>query len=171
MHLNKTYTAIGLQLWQCPILDCTFQGEIQSPHLQRADNGGGGGEDEGKAAAEEDDEGGGEKPVDKGRVFDCPSCRKRVCLACSVEEHSGFTCAAFQAWKKENDGGANAFKAMFDKGLLKPCPNPKCRAPIMKNEGCNFMTCGACNDPKRMCWVTGKARYGPAGCGGGHNCH
>mmetsp|Transcript_98153 Transcript_98153/g.280958 ORF Transcript_98153/g.280958 Transcript_98153/m.280958 type:complete len:91 (+) Transcript_98153:891-1163(+) len=45
------------------------------------------------------------------------------------------------------------------------------QAPILKTAGCNFMTCSSCNSPDKMCWETGKRRYGKDNCGGGHSCH
>lgn len=107
--------------------------------------------------------------TDAERVVSCSSCKKQICVLCNVEEHAGWSCAAFGRWKQENESGGQAYADMVAGGLIKPCPN--CAAPILKDDGCNFMSCPTCNDEDRMCWVTGKKRYGPHGCGGGHNCH
>eukprot|EP00747_Dinoflagellata_sp_TGD_P179031 gnl/TRDRNA2_/TRDRNA2_29139_c0_seq1.p1 gnl/TRDRNA2_/TRDRNA2_29139_c0~~gnl/TRDRNA2_/TRDRNA2_29139_c0_seq1.p1 ORF type:complete len:565 (+),score=57.27 gnl/TRDRNA2_/TRDRNA2_29139_c0_seq1:39-1697(+) len=107
--------------------------------------------------------------TEQERVVMCTACQKKICVRCMVEEHAGFTCDAFARWKEENETGERAYADMVAQGLIKPCPN--CAAPILKNEGCNFMSCPTCNDENRMCWETGKKRYGPDGCGGGHNCH
>jgi hypothetical protein len=133
-----------LRLWQCPIPDCTNRHVI-------------------------DDDWDPERVPDGQRIVDCGCCNKRICIRCNVEEHSGFTCEQFRVWRQANDSAEQSYGKMMEDGLIKPCPN--CNAPILKNEGCNFMTCPTCNDPDRMCWQTGKKRYGPHGCGGGHNCH
>jgi len=103
------------------------------------------------------------------RVVCCTACEKKICVRCMVEDHAGITCEAFARWKAENESGDSAYADMVAQGLIKPCPN--CNAPILKTEGCNYMTCVTCNDRHGMCWETGKKRYGPTGCGGGHNCH
>lgn len=107
--------------------------------------------------------------TEQERVVSCTACGKKICVLCMVEDHAGLTCEAFARWKEENESGDRAYADMVAEGLIKPCPN--CNSPILKNEGCNYMTCPTCNDPNGMCWQTGKKRYGPDGCGGGHNCH
>jgi hypothetical protein len=99
----------------------------------------------------------------------CHGCKKKICLRCNMEDHTGVTCTAYQAWKKANAAGDQSYGELILSGLIKPCPN--CKAPILKNDGCNFMTCSACKSPNGMCWETGKPRHGPGNCGGGHNCH
>lgn len=107
--------------------------------------------------------------IEAARVIDCETCKKKICAPCNVEDHTGISCDEFQKWKADNEAADESFTMMIEKGLIKPCPN--CAAPILKNEGCNFMTCSSCNSPEKMCWKTGKPRYGPNGCGGGHQCH
>lgn len=46
---------------------------------------------------------------------------------------AGFSCAQYEQWKAENTDGDDKFAALFEEGLVKPCP--KCKKPIMKNEG------------------------------------
>lgn len=133
-----------LRLWQCPTPDCTNRQVV-------------------------DEDWDPEQVPDGERIVDCPCCKKRICVRCNVEEHQGFTCQQFKEWRQANDSSEQSYAEMMQQGLIKPCPN--CTAPILKNEGCNFMSCPTCNDPDRMCWETGKKRYGPHGCGGGHNCH
>lgn len=133
-----------LRLWQCPTPDCTNR-LIMDDNWDAA------------------------QVPDAQRVVKCECCKKRICFRCNVEEHEGFTCQKFREWRQANDSSEQSYVEMTQQGLIKPCPN--CAAPILKNEGCNFMTCPTCNDPNRMCWQTGKKRYGPTGCGGGHNCH
>merc|ERR1712072_842531 len=57
-------------------------------------------------------------------------------------------------------------RKMMAKHGNKPCPH--CGVMTTKVSGCNFMTCSRCK--KNWCWQTGKKRYGPDGCGGGHGC-
>jgi hypothetical protein len=143
IHLEKADEG-RLRLWQCPTPDCQNRQVI--------------------------DQDWDPETVPLGeRIVDCPCCEKRICVRCNVEEHSGFTCEQFREWRRANDSTELAYADMMQQGLIKPCPN--CTSPILKTEGCNFMTCPTCNDPDRMCWETGKKRYGPQGCGGGHNCH
>lgn len=106
---------------------------------------------------------------DSERVVDCAGCGKRICLRCNVEEHAGYSCEQFEEWRRANASADTSYAALLQSGLIKPCPN--CAAPILKTEGCNFMTCTSCKSPNGMCWETGKARWGPNGCGGGHQCH
>ena len=54
---------------------------------------------------------------------------------------------------------------------LTSCLHHTRKAPILKTAGCNFMSCSSCNSPDKMCWETGKRRYGEDNCGGGHSCH
>jgi len=143
IHLEKADEG-RLRLWQCPTPDCQNRQGV-------------------------DQDWDPEHVPDGERIVDCPCCQKRICVRCNVEEHSGFTCQQFREWRQANDSTEQSYAEMMQQGLIKPCPN--CASPILKTEGCNFMTCPTCNDPDRMCWQTGLKRYGPHGCGGGHNCH
>jgi len=133
-----------LRMWQCPMPDCTNRLAVDTDWEP-------------------------DRVSDDQRVVKCECCKKRVCVRCNVEEHEGFSCQQFREWRRANDSSEESYAEMMRQGLIKPCPN--CNSPILKTEGCNFMTCPTCNDPDRMCWVTGKKRYGPHACGGGHNCH
>lgn len=133
-----------IRLWQCPIPDCNNRQVM--PRWW----------DENKI-------------TDKRRRLKCAGCSKTICLRCRMEDHVGVTCAAYRAWQEANDAGEHSYAELIKSGLIKPCPN--CSAPILKADGCNFMTCSSCKSPNGMCWETGKPRHGPGGCGGGHNCH
>ena len=102
-------------------------------------------------------------------LFKCPSCERDICLKCNCQEHDGYTCAQYAAWKAENEAGEEKFGGLLAGGVVKLCPN--CASPIEKNDGCNFITCQHCKCKEGFCWETGKPRFGPNGCGGGHNCH
>eukprot|EP00929_Paragymnodinium_shiwhaense_P054978 TRINITY_DN27572_c0_g1_i1.p1 TRINITY_DN27572_c0_g1~~TRINITY_DN27572_c0_g1_i1.p1 ORF type:complete len:279 (+),score=45.54 TRINITY_DN27572_c0_g1_i1:175-1011(+) len=145
LHLQKMKGGDeALRLWQCPIPDCQNK-YLLPPDLDV------------------------EKIEDDRRVQECMGCGKRVCIRCRVEEHDSISCDRFRAWRSENNAADASFAEMLASGIIKPCP--ECSAPILKEQGCNFMTCSVCKSPNHMCWVTGKARYGPSGCGGGHDCH
>ena len=59
---------------------------------------------------------------------------------------AGFSCAQYEQWKAENTDGDDKFAALFEEGLVKPCP--KCKKPIMKNEGEHSFLYSPC----RVCW-------------------
>merc|ERR1712098_661148 len=66
--------------------------------------------------------------------LECPGCRKLYCVQCDDEWHQGVTCAQFQRVKKAKNPD-ELWKAINSK----PCP--KCKAPIQKIAGCNYMMC------------------------------
>ena len=43
----------------------------------------------------------------------------------------------------------------------RPCPNPRCAAPTLKESGCDFLVCGACRE--QWCWSCGQWGGGPSG--------
>jgi len=143
LHLNQVESG-DMRLWQCPVPDCPNRLCVRSDWDPTHVN-------------------------DAARVIHCDSCNKWICVRCNVEEHLGYSCGQYDSWRKANDSVEQAFAEMLRNGLIKPCPN--CSAPIQKTEGCNFMSCEICKSPNKMCWETGKARYGTDNCGGGHNCH
>jgi len=74
----------------------------------------------------------------------CGECRMDLCLAgCGRVYHGESSC------EQSLD---EASQALIN-GSTKPCPNPGCRAPIDKNEGCNHMTCSQCRT--EFCWICG----------------
>lgn len=143
LHLGQANGG-KIRLWQCPTPDCKNQMVLP----QWWDH---------------------SKITDRRRLQHCLGCKKTICLRCDVEEHTGVSCDAYREWKKANAASDQSYAELINSGLIKPCPN--CGSPILKNDGCNFMTCSSCKSPNGMCWATGKPRYGPGGCGGGHNCH
>ena len=143
-------TVAGLTLRQCPTADCNYRYEL-----------------DGKLQALSDWP--ADQEVPEYRLFKCPSCERDICLKCNCQEHDGYTCAQYAAWKAENEAGEEKFGGLLAGGVVKLCPN--CASPIEKNDGCNFITCQHCKCKEGFCWETGKPRFGPNGCGGGHNCH
>ncbi|KAI0790343.1 hypothetical protein C8Q75DRAFT_111612 [Abortiporus biennis] len=79
----------------------------------------------------------------RGTVIQCPSCLRRICPYCHVEEHQGQSCQLREEdslkllddWTKDKD--------------VKRCP--ECRVIIERSEGCNHMTCVVCRT--HICWV------------------
>ena len=70
----------------------------------------------------------------KGYIKDasCESCSYRLCLTCFEDEHSPTLC------------DASIVKSVrFITANTKTCP--QCKAPIIKNGGCDHMTCKRCN--------------------------
>ncbi|KAM3135601.1 hypothetical protein pb186bvf_012272 [Paramecium bursaria] len=67
----------------------------------------------------------------------CKGCNKQFCPNGCQKPHQGMTCKQFQA--------KNAAPVNQD---VKQCP--KCQAPILKNEGCNHMTCTCEHE---FCWL------------------
>lgn len=82
------------------------------------------------------------------KCVECP-CGWMYCFKCGVEDHRPCDCDAVNEWlKRDESGGANA------KWLLaytKDCP--KCRKPIEKNQGCNYMRCQHPGCQQEFCWL------------------
>ena len=83
---------------------------------------------------------------DRNGIVICSVCYSSVCQTCNLRNHEGRTCAAtlialeesnrsFQAWKVENN--------------IRDCPG--CKTEVEKIDGCNHMTCAACQC--HFCWV------------------
>lgn len=90
--------------------------------------------------------------------FHCAKCRKRYCLTCRADYHTGSTCEQFQQWQKEN-GQADQLFEQFAQGMkLKKCP--KCNRWVEKISGCNHMSC-KCG--QKFCYHCGNSY--PCGCG------
>ena len=83
---------------------------------------------------------------DRNGIVICSVCYSSVCQTCNLRNHEGRTCAttlialeesnrSFQAWKVENN--------------IRDCPG--CKTELEKIDGCNHMTCAACQC--HFCWV------------------
>lgn len=85
----------------------------------------------------------------------CPICAKDFCPKC-MEDHSGSTCQAFQAWKAENSKADQNFEELMAHERWRRCP--KCGAPSERESGCNFMQCRSaiCRKHTYWCYVCGK---------------
>lgn len=92
-------------------------------------------------------------------VLICEYCRARSCFRHRVPWHSGLTCEQYTGltkYKQENQASEE-----YIAKHAKRCPNPSCRRPILKIDGCDHMTCrrpGGCGH--EFCWAC-LADYGP----------
>ncbi|PGH06991.1 hypothetical protein GX51_02030 [Blastomyces parvus] len=94
-------------------------------------------------------------PIEMGDCqFYCqnPACRKVSCRRCGLEAHAPKTCE--QANDKNTPARQKIEEAMSE-ALIRTCPNPKCKVKIIKEDGCNKMTCVKCRSV--MCYVCKKA--------------
>ena len=82
----------------------------------------------------------------------CPTCKESWCLRCPVTPfHKDKTCLEYEVEQRNTDNGKFIWD-MREAGKIKFCP--KCRSPILKNDGCNKITCVGCNS--HWCWLCSK---------------
>jgi hypothetical protein len=91
--------------------------------------------------------------ADSSSFFTCPHCKTKTCTTCSVEFHSGYTCAQYQEGLKTQKTSAAVSEGWL-KQNAKLCGS--CGKWIQKTEGCDHMTC-TCG--AEWCYVCGAA-YG-----------
>lgn len=94
-------------------------------------------------------------PVEQDREFRCknPSCKKVSCRLCKLESHIPKTCEEAKAKDKATPARIRVEEAMSE-ALIRVCPNPACKLPIIKEDGCNKMVCVKCRSI--MCYVCKK---------------
>lgn len=82
----------------------------------------------------------------ENKVQQCPSCLMSICTSCHNESHTGMTCAELQLYKDPTEQERRNEVWAQENGV-KRCP--RCSVWIMKEEGCDHMTClcGA-----HICW-------------------
>eukprot|EP00472_Partenskyella_glossopodia_P011017 CAMPEP_0197538602 /NCGR_PEP_ID=MMETSP1318-20131121/60107_1 /TAXON_ID=552666 /ORGANISM="Partenskyella glossopodia, Strain RCC365" /LENGTH=404 /DNA_ID=CAMNT_0043097061 /DNA_START=218 /DNA_END=1432 /DNA_ORIENTATION=- len=101
------------------------------------------------------------------------------CFACGGEPHDPCSCEEYRQWKNDlkemsiglGQGSKNASAMatmLWIQTNTKKCPG--CNSNIMKNEGCNHMTCQACKH--EFCWICMEpwSRHGTS-TGGYYNCN
>ncbi|XP_057789364.1 probable E3 ubiquitin-protein ligase ARI8 [Salvia miltiorrhiza] len=78
-------------------------------------------------------------------------CSHKFCWNCGEEHHRPVGCETVASWSEKNNSEAENTQWILV--YTKPCP--KCRRPIEKNQGCNWMTC---RPPClfHFCWLCGK---------------
>jgi len=91
--------------------------------------------------------------------FGCPLCKKRYCLQCKVDYHSGTSCEDYQKWSLENGTADDLFSDFVIGNKYKKCPG--CQQWVSKSEGCNHMSCRCGFE---FCYSCGK--HYPCTCGG-----
>ncbi|CAE6516197.1 unnamed protein product [Rhizoctonia solani] len=85
-------------------------------------------------------------------VVICGHCRARSCFRHQVPWHAGLTCEQYTnstKYKQENHASEE-----YIAKHAKRCPNPSCRRPILKIDGCDHMICyrpGGCGH--EFCWA------------------
>ncbi|KAH3756093.1 ubiquitin-conjugating enzyme E2-binding protein 1 [Pelomyxa schiedti] len=88
------------------------------------------------------------KPPD---IVTC-TCGFTYCWICGHEQHDPVTCDQVKIWEERGMDPDARLTMMWVRSNTKPCP--KCNRPILKNEGCNHMTCrkpGGCGH--EFCWL------------------
>ena len=78
------------------------------------------------------------------------SCNFIWCFSCRGEGHEPVGCQAAQDWEAKNESESSNVQWI----LINTKQCPKCARPIEKNQGCNHMTCIACQH--HFCWICGK---------------
>jgi ariadne-1 len=82
------------------------------------------------------------------KCIECP-CGWMYCFRCGLEDHRPCDCPLAQEWtKKDEAGGANAKWLLVN---TKDCM--KCKRPIEKNQGCNYMRCRHPGCQYEFCWL------------------
>lgn len=95
--------------------------------------------------------------------FNCELCAHANCIPCGAI-HEGQTCKEYQdrlATAARTDDEARktqeGLQKMLEKGEAMKCP--KCDVIIIKNGGCDGLSCGNCKI--ELCWATKGPRWGP----------
>ncbi|KAL2862776.1 uncharacterized protein BJX67DRAFT_291919 [Aspergillus lucknowensis] len=91
-------------------------------------------------------------PVEEDREFRCvnPSCKVVSCRLCKEESHIPKTCE--EARKDKGISERHEVEEAMSKALIRNCP--KCQVKIVKEDGCNKMSCPQCHT--RMCYICQK---------------
>ncbi|GBG83489.1 hypothetical protein CBR_g37201 [Chara braunii] len=80
------------------------------------------------------------------RVLDCPECKKSSCRLCKEPSHVPLTCEEVE--KKSETNVRLRVEELMTKAVLRTCSN--CKMVLIKNEGCNKVTCRCGHS---MCYV------------------
>lgn len=93
--------------------------------------------------------------------FPCQVCAKDNCIKCKAI-HEGKNCQEYQdeinpdsKHVRENISSENAIENLIVAGEAMKCP--RCDIPVMKKDGCDFLTCTTCR--LGICWRTKKPRH------------
>lgn len=91
---------------------------------------------------------GAEVPSMGARAIEC-HCGWMYCFKCGLEDHRPCECDIAIEWTKKDEGGGATAKWLLVN--TKDCP--KCKRPIEKNQGCNFMKCRNPGCEQEFCWL------------------
>lgn len=93
-------------------------------------------------------------PVEEDREFRCykPGCKKVSCRLCHEVSHIPKSCEEMR--KEKNIPVRHTIEEAMSEAIIRICPNTKCKTPIIKDEGCNKMSCTKCG--RKMCYVCKK---------------
>jgi len=105
--------------------------------------------------------------ITKSSLVVCHKCHHRFCFGCRGEFHGQTACPKPE---EQNVLDEDQFQQYLDnmKNKVKPCP--RCSAQILKNSGCNQMTCVSCH--YRFCWlclqtcIDGRSHFSAGTCKG-----
>ncbi|PLB51106.1 hypothetical protein P170DRAFT_160306 [Aspergillus steynii IBT 23096] len=91
-------------------------------------------------------------PLEEDREFQCqnPSCEILSCRLCNTESHTPKTCK--EARKERGLPERHMVEEAMSEALIRNCP--KCKVKIIKESGCNRMSCTKCGC--HMCYVCRK---------------
>ena len=100
-------------------------------------------------------------------AFDRVNCSKNHfwCFDCGGAPHAPCSCELWQAWAglvkkkttidiftgKSDDAAVAALNDEWVTRNTKPCP--KCKSPVLKDDGCNHMTCRIASCKHEWCWI------------------
>lgn len=82
------------------------------------------------------------------RTVNCP-CGWVYCFKCGLEDHQPCDCEVAKEWSKKDETGGATAKWLL--AFTKDCP--KCKRPIEKNQGCNYMKCRHPGCGQEFCWL------------------
>lgn len=91
--------------------------------------------------------------------FECARCKAVNCISCETI-HEEKTCKQHQDDMVEKHHLDNVESEKFIQDLLdtkQAMSCPKCGIIVMKDDGCSYIQCAACN--LKICWITQKPRY------------
>eukprot|EP01107_Rhizomastix_libera_P012630 TRINITY_DN3211_c0_g1_i1.p1 TRINITY_DN3211_c0_g1~~TRINITY_DN3211_c0_g1_i1.p1 ORF type:complete len:547 (+),score=126.21 TRINITY_DN3211_c0_g1_i1:52-1692(+) len=84
---------------------------------------------------------------DPPRAVTC-DCGFTFCWECGVSDHQPITCSQIRKWSEKGADPDGKLTMMWVRSNTKKCP--KCNKDILKNEGCNHMTCKCGYE---FCWL------------------
>lgn len=81
-------------------------------------------------------------PVEVNKEFRCevPDCGRISCRLCKLDSHLPLTCEQYK--KEQGVDERRHIEEAMTKAILRDCP--KCKAPIVKDGGCNKLVCPVC---------------------------